>query len=976
MKQVVFVKYNRTRKIKYQISTSIYQEGNTAFVEKKALTKEAISHIQKLLKNQEALQNVYTKITVLRPEMKEHRVVYPYIEGQTMEASFLPCLNQKDELLQKIQEANEMLFSFTDEATMEFSYESEFQNMFGGITGLSGKAVKTANIDSLYDNFIEKDGVVYCLDCEWVVNAPVPVEFLKYRSLSYFYRKYAMYLKKTIGEEEFYDYFGISMEQRELYETLERAFQQYVHGENCKYLYTANYNKAVKTIDHLEEEAFDLQSFKQLERKDKDITRLNELCHIKDSTIEDKDRYIADLEAIIAEMRRNPFYMAGRAPKKAGKMMFSLFEKKNNKFDTIAFMFAEKPQVSIIIPVFNQISYTMVCLWSIKEYTNDVSYEVILADDCSTDQTRQIGRFVSGITVVRHPNNVGFLRNAKEAAKKARGEYLLFLNNDTTVEKDWLKPLIDLLEQNPSIGMTGSKLVYPNGILQEAGGVIWQNGDGWNYGRNDLPDMPEYQYVKDVDYISGASMMIRRKLWEEIGGFDEQFAPAYYEDTDLAFSVRKKGYRVVYQPLSVVIHYEGTSNGTDVTQGMKQYQLKNKEKFRQKWAEVLQSHGANPNDLFVSRDRSNQKKMILFLDRYVPQFDKDAGSKSTLSYIKAFLQMGYTVKFLPEDFLRREPYTTVLEQMGVEVLTGSRYILQADQWIRDFLKHFDVVFLNRPLTASKYIELLRESTSAAILYYGHDLHYTRLMREYALTKDRRTLLEAKKMKVIEYAVMEQADVAYYPSYLEVEEIHKVASHIKARAIPVYVYEKANPEKPLNMEERKDLLFVGGFSHAPNADAVLWFAKEIFPQIQNAIPGIRFQIIGSNPTEEILALHSRQILVRGFVREEELIQAYKNAKMVVAPLRFGAGMKGKVIEALYHQVPLVTTSIGAEGLQNAEQVLMVEDDAVDFANAVIDLYQKESLLTEQIEKMPAYIKEYFSLEAAMRIIRQDIRKEKG
>lgn len=527
------------------------------------------------------------------------------------------------------------------------------------------------------------------------------------------------------------------------------------------------------------------------------------------------------------------------------------------------------------------------------------------------------------------------------------------------------------MNQDEKVGLTGSKLIYPNGILQEAGGVIWSNADGWNYGRNDVSDKPEYNYVKEVDYISGAAMMIRKNLWDTIGGFDERFAPAYYEDTDLAFSVREEGCKVVYQPRSQVIHYEGISNGTDTEIGMKRYQIENKEKFKEKWTEELRNQCHNPNELFLARDRSKDKKIVVFIDRYVPQYDKDAGSKSTLAYIRAFLKMGYQVKFVPEDFKADDKYSVYLEQLGVEVLTGSFYLLNIDKWFMDYGKHIDVVFSNRPYTTFKFLDALKTSIKGKLIYYGHDLHYARELQEYRLTKDKSLLTHANQIKQLEYAIMEQADVVYYPSYLEIEEIAKEAPGIKATAIPVYVYDKSNEKRPLDASIRKDLVFVGGFAHEPNVDAVCWFVKEILPLVLREIPDIILQVIGSNPPEEIKNLANEHVVIRGFVSEEELEDAYIHAKMAVVPLRFGAGMKGKVIEALYYHVPVVTTKVGAQGLQAYEEVMKVEDDAQVFADVVIKLYQDTIELNTMSNAMPDYIQKYFSMEAAKKILKDSI-----
>ena len=249
-------------------------------------------------------------------------------------------------------------------------------------------------------------------------------------------------------------------------------------------------------------------------------------------------------------------------------------------FKKLVFNKMVDPQVSIIVPVYNQIHYTYACLKSILENTRDVTYEIIIANDCSTDITSKIDKFVENINVITTEKNLRFLLNCNNAAKYAKGKYILFLNNDTQVQENWLEPLVSLIEKDDSIGMVGSKLVYPDGRLQEAGGIIWSDASGWNYGRLSNPQDSEYSYVKECDYISGAAMMIKHSLWKEIGGFDERFAPAYYEDTDLAFEVRKHGYKVMLQPASIVVHFEGISNGTDITSGQKLYQVKNSEKFK------------------------------------------------------------------------------------------------------------------------------------------------------------------------------------------------------------------------------------------------------------------------------------------------------------------------------------------------------------------------------------------------------------
>lgn len=296
------------------------------------------------------------------------------------------------------------------------------------------------------------------------------------------------------------------------------------------------------------------------------------------------------------------------------------------QYNKLIFDVVVDPQVSIIIPVYNQWNYTYSCLASILQHTTDVSYEIIIADDMSTDETVNIVEYVENIIVVRDGMNRGFLLNCNNAAEHARGKYIFFLNNDTNVQTEWLSSLVKLAESDQKIGMVGSKLVYPDGRLQEAGGIIWNDASGWNYGRLDDPEKSEYNYVKEVDYISGAAILVRSKIWRELSGFDERYVPAYFEDSDLAFEVRRLGYKVVLQPKSIVVHFEGISHGTDTNSGIKSYQVKNKEKFLEKWnVELNTDHFLNAEHVFWARDRSASRKTIVVVDHYVPHYDKDAG---------------------------------------------------------------------------------------------------------------------------------------------------------------------------------------------------------------------------------------------------------------------------------------------------------------------------------------------------------------
>ena len=242
-----------------------------------------------------------------------------------------------------------------------------------------------------------------------------------------------------------------------------------------------------------------------------------------------------------------------------------------------------------------------------QEHSGELAYEVIVVDDHSTDDTHEIIGRIPGLVYLRGETNAGFIASCNRGAAAARGKYLVFLNNDTTVTEGWLSALRETFEFEPQAGLVGSKLVYPDGRLQEAGGIIWRDGSGWNRGKFQDPTKPEFNYLREVDYCSAASLMIPAALFADLGGFDPKYAPAYYEDTDLAFKVRQGGRKVLYQPLSVVLHHEGVTSGTDTSSGTKQYQEVNRATFATAWSNRAGGQACKRRPGFL-RKRQTRKK--------------------------------------------------------------------------------------------------------------------------------------------------------------------------------------------------------------------------------------------------------------------------------------------------------------------------------------------------------------------------------
>lgn len=223
--------------------------------------------------------------------------------------------------------------------------------------------------------------------------------------------------------------------------------------------------------------------------------------------------------------------------------------------DALSFKAEAEPLVSILVPVYNNIQLTLECLTSIARNTGEVSYEVIIADDASRDETASLIARVANVRHVRQAENLNFLRNCNTAATSARGRYLLILNNDAQVRPGWLSALVTVFEEEGAVGAVGPKFVYPNGRLQEAGAYINTDGTTTMVGLFDDPDLPRFNFRHEVDYCSGACLLVETRRFLDMGGFADELAPAYCEDSDLCLRLREQGLKIFYEPRSVVVHH-------------------------------------------------------------------------------------------------------------------------------------------------------------------------------------------------------------------------------------------------------------------------------------------------------------------------------------------------------------------------------------------------------------------------------------
>ena len=605
----------------------------------------------------------------------------------------------------------------------------------------------------------------------------------------------------------------------------------------------------------------------------------------------------------------------------------------------------DSPLVSIIIPVYNQIQYTFNCLRSIaNNVSSDLAIEVIVVNDCSTDNTDRILQQVSGLKQIDNSHNMGFLRSCNRGFIAAKGQYVYFLNNDTELRPQALEHLVAICQQDSDIGAVGSKLIYPNGSLQEAGGIIWQDASGWNYGRNENALAPQYNYLRSVDYCSGASLLVRKSALLALNGFDADFAPAYYEDTDLCFAIRYRlGLKVMYQPKSEVIHHEGVSCGTELSNGIKRYQSINLKKFAAKWANRLQDYPLSKDDLTVAAAsrRYSGNKTILVIDLYAPCYDKESGSRRIWELLQIFKQLNYHVIFVPDNGAKEEPYVGMLQEKGIEVVyTQAGYGTTIEQQLQMLLPLVDIAWICRPQLYEKYAPLVRQHEAIKLVYDTVDLHYLRMKRarEIHPVNDESDVAKWINMQARELKAAHQANLTITVTSVE-------QSILRDRGVE-NVAVVSNIHTPYQEEiksfaERKGILFIGSYNHDPNVDAVLWLCHEIMPLVWKEIPDVVVTLLGSNPTKEVTELASDRVIIPGYIKD--VTSYFLDNRIFVSPLRYGAGMKGKIGQSLSYGLPIVSTAIGIEGMNLVPGQNVLKAERSDkFAEQIIRLYQDENL----------------------------------
>jgi glycosyltransferase involved in cell wall biosynthesis len=429
-----------------------------------------------------------------------------------------------------------------------------------------------------------------------------------------------------------------------------------------------------------------------------------------------------------------------------------------------------------------------------------------------------------------------------------------------------------------------------------------------------------------VDYASGAALAIRAELWRKVGGFSPEFSPAYYEDTDLAFKVREAGLQVRYAPLARVIHHEGVSNGSDTeaAKGLKRYQAINAPLFEKKWsAAFVGPTEPNLREAEKIKDRGIVGR-ALFIDHDTPRPDRDAGSHAALVEMDLVQALGWKISFLPANLAWLGSYTEALQRRGIEVLHAP-YVLSIEQLLRERGSEFDLIYITRYSVAGAALPLIsRHAPQARILFCNADLHHLRELRAARAQclegeAAERALEQVREVQRQELEVIRQVHLTF--SYSEVEQAVIEAETLGAAPTATCPWVVDGPRQPAPLEGREGLAFLGSFGHPPNREAMAWFLAEVWPALRERCPWLGLHLYGSGMPAELSDSWGSipGVALEGWVADPATV--YSRHRLFVAPLRSGAGLKGKVAAAAAHGIPQVLSSLAAEatGLRHGEEV---------------------------------------------------------
>ncbi|WP_168196263.1 glycosyltransferase family 4 protein [Echinicola soli] len=484
------------------------------------------------------------------------------------------------------------------------------------------------------------------------------------------------------------------------------------------------------------------------------------------------------------------------------------------------------------------------------------------------------------------------------------------------------------MKTNASYGAITGKILSKSGLLLEAGTYLDKEYAIHPNGRHQLPYRPKYHFIREIETLSNSFTFLRRLVFDHVGGLNEKYQSLSYALADLSHKTKKSGHHSIYHPLIELVKLSEYNVDHD--------SAKDIEKLSEHHPKLELIEERTTEETYTRRFLPEKK--LLFIDIFLPEYDKDSGSLRAYHLLKMLKQLGYHIIFVPRKGEIFEPYYTEFLKMGIEILYGypDRKGMEAE--LKKLLYEIDIAWICRPQLNKEFEWIFKINPKIKWVYDTIDLHYIRLGREAILYESKKLKKKADKFHSLELSIAKKADITITVTEEEAQILHEQGA--KRTEVVSNVHEALQSHEVPAFNSRKGLLFIGSYDHPPNIDAVVWLIEEIMPLVwqKEKIP---VTLLGSKPTEKVKSLASGLVKVPGFI--QDVSPYFLNHKLFVAPLRYGAGMKGKIGQSLSYQLPIITSQVGAEGigLQDGENVLIAETKE-QFAEKILKTYNDESL----------------------------------
>jgi GT2 family glycosyltransferase len=605
----------------------------------------------------------------------------------------------------------------------------------------------------------------------------------------------------------------------------------------------------------------------------------------------------------------------------------------------------ENPAVSVIMVLFNKFELTMLALASLRDnFAGGI--ELILVDNESIDETRHIETFVQGTKIIRNDSNLGFLRACNLGLAQATAPAVLYLNNDVELAHGAIATGLARLEQSPDIAAVGAKIIRTNGVLQEAGSIIWNEGTTIGYMRDASPLAPEANFVRDVDYCSAVFLLCRADVLKDFGGFDEAFSPAYFEEVDLCVRFLNAGYRVVYDPGIMVYHLEfGSASTTEASMALMR---RGKRIFKKKQQEFLATRPApSAKNLIFARCRS-EKKRVLFIEDTIPLRRLGSGFVRANDVVHAIADSGFDIHVFP---MNGAPYD-VMSLFGdmpesAEIL-HDRDFLELGNFLAERQKYYDGIWISRTHNFKRAWPVLKaagiDPTKTPIILDTEAIATNREAAKAAL--DGQNFDFDAKLK----AEMEDTNLCRHILTVNTAEA-TLLQKAGLQNVSVLGTARQPAPTPAPFQDRADFLFVAAIHQkdSPNLDALHWYAEKIYPELTKLFttPPI-LHVVGYVAPDIDLSPFTNHKGLKLHGPASNLTPFYNSAKLFMVPTRFAAGTPYKLYETASYGLPCVTTDILATQLgwhDGAEILSAPATNAQAFAMQTKKLYETETLWTQ-------------------------------